>query len=415
MNWFVLQEGEQILAKTRKHWIVLLRDVSGTIGIGIMPFILLGLLTLPHILPLDSRTFLHVLAFGEIMWALLIWLAIFALWTNYYLDLWIITNRRVGNVDQVNLFRRTVTTWQFENIQEITTETMNPLQSFFNYGLIHIRTAGPSGKETRMEGIPEPSKIAAILLEQMQRFRTLEKANKEQETLLHTLSHEVKAHLTKDQAALSAIVEGDYGMVPENLKQMAGSALTETRKGVAMVMNMLSGADLKAGTMKLDATRFDFSALVNDVYNSLKKNGEAKGLAMSYSAASNTYVVQGDRTKLREQVVRNLIDNAIHYTMRGYVRLSLQRSDHAIILAVTDSGIGISKDDLPKLFTEGGQGVRSGGVNPLSTGYGLSIAKRVVEAHGGVIWVESEGENRGSTFYVSLPATEHSTLSENTI
>ncbi len=414
MKGFELQEGEQILGKTRKHWIILLRDLGGTVVVGIAPFVLLGLLTLPGILPLENRISLHVLAFVEVTWVLLVWLALFALWTNYYLDLWIITNRRVVNVDQVNLFRRTVTTWQFENIQEITTETRNPLQNFFNYGLIHIKTAGPTGRETYMEGIPHPDEISTLMLKQMERYRKLEEANKQQETLLHTISHEVKAHLTKNEAALASIVEGDFGNVPENLKTFAGAALSETRKGVAMVMNMLSASDLKSGTMKLETTQFDFSSLVQEVFESLKESAKEKGLSISCSVTRDTYTVRGDRTKLRDHVVRNLIDNAIRYTPRGSVRISLARSKRAIILAVTDTGVGISAEDLPKLFTEGGKGSHSSEVNPSSTGFGLFIAKQIIEAHGGVIWAESEGANRGSTFYMSLPAAERPAESPKT-
>ncbi|MBI2610992.1 PH domain-containing protein [Candidatus Kaiserbacteria bacterium] len=415
MKGFELQAEEQVLLKTHKHWIILLRDLGGTIAIGAAPFILFGLVTLPGILPLDNRTFLHILAFVEVVWLLLIWFVLFVLWTNDYLDFWIITNRRIVNIDQVNLFRRTMTTWQFENIQEITTETQNPLQSFLNYGLVRFISAGPSGAETRMESIPHPDEISALMLKQMERYRTLEKANKQQESLLHTISHEVKAHLTKNEAALASIVEGDYGSVPASLVVMADTALSETRKGVEMVMNMLSGSDFKTGAMKLDSNQFDFSALVQQVFESLKKSAEEKGLAMSCTIAPNIYIVRGDQAKLRDHVVRNLLDNAIRYTPHGYIRILLARSERAIILAVTDSGVGISSEDLLKLFTEGGKGARSSEINPSSTGFGLSIAKQIVEAHGGVIWAESEGANRGSTFYMSLPAAERSSESPKTV
>ncbi|MBI4080025.1 PH domain-containing protein [Candidatus Kaiserbacteria bacterium] len=406
MMGFELQADEQILVKTRKHWIILLRDIGGTIAIGIAPFVLLGLLTLPGIIPLDNRLFLHVLAFVEVTWTLLVWLALFALWTNYYLDLWIVTNRRVVNVDQINLFRRAVTTWQFDNIQEVTTETQNPIQTFFNYGLIYIRTAGPSEKYARMEGIPQPDEVSSLMLKQMEKFRKLEETTKQQESLLHTISHEVKAHLTKNEAALASIIEGDYGSVPENLRSMAGTALSETRKGVSMVMNMLSSSDFKTGTMALETSLVDFAALVQDVYAALKKNAEGKGLAIEYAVAPGDYMIRGDGAKLRDQVIRNLVDNAIHYTPKGFVRIRLARSDRAIIFAVSDSGIGISPGDMAKLFTEGGKGTHSSEINPESTGYGLSIAKRVAEAHGGVLWAESDGADKGSTFYVSLPAAE---------
>lgn len=398
-----MQPEEKILLKTRRHWAILLRDAVVALAIGAAPFILLGLLSLPGFLPLDNRMFLHALAFIEVLWLLLVWLALFVLWTNYYLGFWIVTDRRIVNAEQKNLFRRATTAWPLENVQEATAETRNPLQDFLNYGAVDLKIAGAPERHILIEDVPHPDEISSLVLKQIERYRKLEETTKKQETLLHTLSHEVKAHLTKGAAALAAIVEGDYGAVPENLKTMAGTALSETRKGVAMVMNMLSGANFKTGTMGLDSTQLDLSALARDVCESLKKDAEDKGLAIECAIAPGDYRLQGDATKLRDLVVRNLVDNAIRYTERGYVRVSLARSERAIILAVADSGIGISADDLQKLFTEGGKGAHSSEINPLSTGYGLSIAKRIIEAHGGVIWAESDGENRGSTFYVALP------------
>ena len=404
MKGVVLQADERVLAQTRKHWIILVRDSSATVGIGITMFALLGLITLPNALNLQNPTFLTALAFGEILWILLVWMALIVIWTNYYLDLWIVTNRRIVNVDQVKLFQRMVTTWKFENIQEITTETRNPLQTFFNYGFINIRTAGPTGRHARMEGIPHPDDIAALMLKEMEKYRALEETTKKQEALLHTVSHEVKAHLTKDEAAFASIVEGDYGEVPEKLKTMVKTALAETRSGVAMVMNLLSSSDFKTGAMRFKIQPFDFSATVQRVFSELKAGAEQKGLSITCSFQNGSYTIRGDEEKLREHVVRNLVDNAIHYTLRGEVRIRLLPVENAIVLIVTDTGIGIPTEDLPKLFTEGGKGVHSTAINPGSTGFGLSIAKQIVEAHGGAIWAESEGAGRGSTFYVALPA-----------
>lgn len=398
-----LQADEQILAQTRKHWITFLRDAGSTLGIGIAPFFLLGLMTLPNTFDLDNTTYLIALGFAEILWTLVVWMALVVIWTNYYLDLWIITNRRVINVNQIGLFERSVTTWQFENIQEITTETKNPIQAFFNFGLIHIRTASHTGDHARMEGIPHPDEISTLMLKQMEKYRKLEQTAKQQETLLHTVSHEAKAHLTKNEVAFASIAEGDYGEVPDKMKTMVKTALAETRTGVSMVMNMLSSADFKTGTMKFNVAPFDVSAAVQRVFLETKPIVEEKGLSITYSIEEGSCIVNGDEEKMREHVIRNLFDNAIHYTPHGSISVRLARVEDAIVLTVTDTGVGITPEDLPKLFTKGGKGAHSTEVNPGSTGFGLFIAKQVVEAHGGAIWAESKGANQGSTFYVALP------------
>ena len=120
-------------------------------------------------------------------------------------------------------------------------------------------------------------------------------------------------------------------------------------------------------------------------------------------ASDSAFMVNGDEMKLREQVMRNLVDNAIKYTPTGSVRVLVTSTDDRAVFSVQDSGIGISEEDLSRLFTPGGKGSHSSDVNAESTGYGLFIAKQIVEAHGGRIWVESRGTGAGSQFFVELP------------
>src|SRR4029077_9064741 len=103
-------------------------------------------------------------------------------------------------------------------------------------------------------------------------------------------------------------------------------------------------------------------------------------------------------------VLRNLVDNAVNYTLSGKIEVSLDKKDGKYVFAVKDTGVGISDEDKVRLFTEGGHGKESQKVNVHSTGYGLFIAKNIVTAFGGTIRAESEGPGKGSTFIVELPA-----------
>ena len=113
--------------------------------------------------------------------------------------------------------------------------------------------------------------------------------------------------------------------------------------------------------------------------------------------------VTGDADQLLNHVIGNLANNAINYTPSGEVAVKLVRTDGMLRFSVKDSGVGLTEDDKAVLFTEGGHGKESRAVNPHSTGYGLFIAKRIVEAHKGRIYAESEGRGKGSTFIVELP------------
>jgi signal transduction histidine kinase len=232
----------------------------------------------------------------------------------------------------------------------------------------------------------------------------LEVVNKQQENLLHFISHEVKAYLTESQAGFAGIVEGDYGPTEPKLKSMAEYALAKVRKGVATVMDILQASDMKKGTMEYKKSTFNLQVAVIEVVNSLKPSAQGKGIDIKTTIDRHgRFTLSGDEEKIRQQVLRNLIDNAIRYTPSGTIRVELGSSNEKIRFAVSDSGVGITPEDMAKLFTEGGHGKDSIKVNVHSTGYGLFIAKQVVDAHGGKIWAESEGAGKGAKFIVELP------------
>ena len=232
----------------------------------------------------------------------------------------------------------------------------------------------------------------------------LEDVNHRQENLIHFISHEVKGYLAKSEAAFAAIDEGDYGPVSPELKKMDETALSETRKGVDTVMDILSAGDLKKGTLAFTLKPFDMNAAVARAVQAARTAALAKGLELSYeSGPSAACMVSGDEDKIEKHVIMNLLNNALIYTQSGSVRVSLSCANGAVRLSVADTGIGIEDEDKARLFTEGGRGKDSMKINAHSTGYGLFIAKEIVDAHHGTISAESEGKGKGSTFTVELP------------
>lgn len=233
----------------------------------------------------------------------------------------------------------------------------------------------------------------------------LEAINAQQESLLHFISHEIKGYLTKGQNAFAGIVEGDYGPVPEPVQALASGALREMRKGVSTVMDILDASNFKKGTISYNKQPVDVKLAVSEVADDLRKNAEAKGLQFTLQISpSGTYTVLGDNDKLRHHVIRNLIDNSIRYTLKGSITVSLSRVATMIRFTVSDTGVGITLEDMQRLFTQGGKGKESIKTNVDSTGFGLYVAKQVVVAHGGVIKATSDGAGKGATFTVDLPS-----------
>ena len=240
-------------------------------------------------------------------------------------------------------------------------------------------------------------------LELVRLKQALETANAQQENLLHFISHEIKGYLTEGQNAFAGIVEGDFGKASPGVMEIASTALTKMRKGVATIMDILDASNLKKGTVTFAKDPFDLKAAVEACIQDLSGSAKGKNVSITLEAAPVSYAFVGDEPKLKQHVIRNLIDNAIRYTPEGTISLSLSNDGKKIIFSVKDSGVGITPEDMRHLFTEGGHGKDSIKVNVHSTGYGLYIAKQVTEAHGGKISAQSEGSGKGSTFIVELP------------
>lgn len=233
--------------------------------------------------------------------------------------------------------------------------------------------------------------------------RELKIANQKQENLLHFMSHEIKGYLTESQNAFAAIVDGDFGAAPPKVRGLAQVALGKVRHGVATIMDILDAANMKKGTVAFKKVRFDFRAEVESAVHEMRPLAADHKLRLEASIGNGSFEVIGDAEKIHRHVVRNLIDNAVRYTKEGSIHVTLAREPGYAVLSVKDTGVGISSDDMARLFTEGGHGKDSIKINVHSTGYGLFIAKQIVDAHAGTIEARSEGAGKGSEFIVRIP------------
>ncbi|MCR4275855.1 MAG: HAMP domain-containing histidine kinase [Candidatus Parcubacteria bacterium] len=235
--------------------------------------------------------------------------------------------------------------------------------------------------------------------------KELQETNERQDTLLHFIGHEVKGSLAKDAGAFASLVEGDFGPLAENMKNFVTQALVESQGGASSVENILKASNLKKGSVTYTKALFDLKELVAKAVERAKPAAEKKGLALTFlvQEMGTPYILNGDGPQIFDHVLRNIIDNSINYTPSGSVTVSLKKENGKFVFAVKDTGVGITEEDKKRLFTEGGHGKDSQRINVHSTGYGLFIAKSIVEEHGGTIRAESEGAGKGSTFIVEFP------------
>ncbi|MFA5777987.1 MAG: ATP-binding protein [Candidatus Paceibacterota bacterium] len=253
-----------------------------------------------------------------------------------------------------------------------------------------------------MKEVKQREKLEILTGELEDANDNLENLIKQRESLVHLITHKVKGSFTRTKVLFASMLDGTFGEISPEIKKRAAQGLEFDNGGIQTVDLVLNVANMQNGLIKYDLKNLDFKELVEQSISEKRIPAEAKGLKLEIELEDGVYNVLGDSIWLKE-AVNNLIDNSIHYTKEGKIVVELKKKDNHILLSIKDTGIGITDEDKQNLFKEGGRGKDSVKVNVDSTGYGLFTVKLIVEAHKGRAWVESEGENKGSQFFVELP------------
>jgi len=232
-------------------------------------------------------------------------------------------------------------------------------------------------------------------------LRPISEAMERQRTFVADASHELRTPLSLIRASAELVRRHPEEPVGAHLQSLDDIVAESDRLG-HLVGQLLTLARADAGRLQLKRTEVDLTALVADVLRQLRPRAEARGLRLEMQAPG-PLPVQGDVDRLRE-VALVLLDNALRYSDDGgAVRLFLSGDGRGVRLAVADDGPGIDPRDLPHIFERFYRADRARSREDGGAGLGLAIAKALVEAHGGRIWVESR-PGQGATFVVELPA-----------
>jgi len=217
--------------------------------------------------------------------------------------------------------------------------------------------------------------------------------------LVANVSHELRTPLTAIKGFLETMQEEED---PDKQAHYRHIIEKHVDRLINLVRDLLVLSHLEADEVQMERDEVDISALVERVLNLFRAKTDEKGLALSFERPEESLTVIGDAFKL-EQLFFNLLDNAVKYTESGSIRLSLEGTDSMALFRITDSGIGIPKEHIPRIFerfyvVDKSRSRRLGG-----TGLGLSIVKHIVRLHGGTVQVDST-IGIGTSFIVSIPA-----------
>jgi signal transduction histidine kinase len=243
-----------------------------------------------------------------------------------------------------------------------------------------------------------------ILLQDVTRFKNLDRMKSE---FIATVSHELRTPLTSINMAVDILSREVLGSVNEPQRDMLVTAKDDCERLTKLVKELLDMSRLESGKYELRSEKINLRSVVEEALKPLRLQFREKGIHLETEIPPSTPEVPGDQQQL-SWVVANLVSNALRYTPAdGTVTIHSDLLDDSIRVSVKDSGRGIPADAVEVIFDKFVQIKQSTDAMPGSVGLGLAIAKEVVEAHGGRIWVESS-VGQGSTFFFTIPRSERS-------
>ena len=231
--------------------------------------------------------------------------------------------------------------------------------------------------------------------------RQLEVASQHKSQFLANMSHELRTPLNAILGYTELMADGIYGELPEKTMGVLKRLESNGRHLLGLINDVLDLSKIEAGQLVLELTDYSLEDIAQTVRSTLEPLAADKKLAFKVEVAPKMPAGHGDGRRLT-QVVINLVGNAIKFTDAGEVVIKAAATDGSFHLSVRDTGPGISAADQAKLFQEFQQADNAITRKKGGTGLGLAISKRIVEMHGGKIWVESQ-LGHGSTFSLTLP------------
>jgi len=230
-----------------------------------------------------------------------------------------------------------------------------------------------------------------------------ETANRAKSQFLANMSHELRTPLNAILGYTELMAEGTYGELCEEMLEVLKRLETNGRHLLGLINDVLDLSKIEAGQLVLELSDYCIQDIAQTVRSTLEPLASDKKLAFKVEVPAELPPGRGDGRRLT-QVLINLVGNAIKFTDAGEVAIKTEANNGSFYVTVRDTGPGISAADQAKLFQEFQQADNAIARKKGGTGLGLAISKRIIEMHGGRIWVESQ-PGHGSTFAFTLPVT----------
>ncbi len=246
---------------------------------------------------------------------------------------------------------------------------------------------------------------ASLFAEQVETSEKLREVDRLKSEFLASMSHELRTPLNSIIGFADVLLEGLDGELNERMEEDVRLIRDSGDHLRALIGDILDMSKIESGRMEMRYEEVDVQQMSRDILANAAPLAEAKNLTLHLTIADDVDVIEADRTRLR-QVLWNIMGNAIKFTEKGSVTLSLAIEGSNMLVGVHDTGIGIENAHIPIVFEQFRQ--IDGNLNRSvgGTGLGMPITKKLVELHGGEIWIESI-MGQGSTFWFTIPMSQY--------
>jgi len=260
--------------------------------------------------------------------------------------------------------------------------------------------------EVQAWGLKKANEGIKLLYKELeQKNKELQKIDKLKSDFVSTVSHELRTPLSIIKEGLALTLDEVLGKINEKQKNVLSMSKENVDRLARIINDLLDISKIEAGKIELKRALVDFAAMMRDMCIRWKSEFDKKGQELKVLVPDEQVNMYIDADKIA-QVMNNLISNAIKYTPeKGKIIIELKDKKDEVEISVSDTGVGIAKEDLPRVFNKFQQFNRAAGAGAKGTGLGLSIVKQLVELHKGTVMVESE-VNKGSEFTFNLPKME---------
>lgn len=231
----------------------------------------------------------------------------------------------------------------------------------------------------------------------------LQLLDKSKSQFMLVTQHHLRTPLTSVMGYLDLVLSEKFGKIPKKAKELLQKAEKSNASEIKIVNDLLSVSQFQLGKSGIQAEPgISLKEIFDEIISEIKFQADQKGLQLKVEGRAPA--INADKSKLKVALA-NVVDNAVKYTEKGEIFIRLKAEGDKAVIAIKDTGIGMLKKDLQNLFSktfERGKDAQK--INAVGKGIGLFLTAKIIEAHKGKIWAESEGSGKGSSFIIELPA-----------